>query len=71
MKNRLIIASVSAIAVTLIVSLFVAIQPAQAAVGLRISNGQLVEANGTPFIMRGTSHAHVWYQNQTSSFANI
>jgi mannan endo-1,4-beta-mannosidase len=71
MKTRLLIASVSAVAITLLVSLFVAIQPAQAAVGLRITNGRLVEANGTPFIMRGTSHAHVWYQSQTSSFANI
>src|SRR5215207_8649654 len=71
MKARLIIASVSAVAMTLLVSLFVAIQPAQAAVGLRITNGRLVEANGNPFVMRGTSHAHVWYQNQTSSFANI
>jgi mannan endo-1,4-beta-mannosidase len=71
MKARLIIASLSAIAMTLIVSVFVAIQPAQAAVGMRITNGRLVEANGTPFIMRGTSHAHVWYQGQTSSFANI
>ncbi len=71
MKSRLIIASASAMAMALLVSLFVAVQPAQAAVGLRITNGRLVEANGTPFIMRGTSHAHVWYQSQTSSFANI
>ncbi|HEX6684607.1 MAG TPA: cellulase family glycosylhydrolase [Candidatus Limnocylindrales bacterium] len=71
MKLRLLVASASAAAIVLAVSLLVAIQPAQAAVGLRISNGRLVEANGTPFIMRGTSHAHVWYQGQTSSFANI
>jgi mannan endo-1,4-beta-mannosidase len=71
MRFRLMIAAASAAAVTLIVSLLVAVQPAQAAVGLRITNGRLVEANGTPFIMRGTSHAHVWYQSQTSSFANI
>ena len=71
MKARLIVASLSAIAMTLLVSLFVAIQPAQAAVGMRITNGRLVEANGTPFIMRGINHAHAWYPSQTSSFANI
>jgi mannan endo-1,4-beta-mannosidase len=71
MKFRLSIATISAVLVAVLVSIFAIIQPAQAAVGLRISNGKLVEANGTPFIMRGTSHAHVWYQNQTSSFANI
>jgi mannan endo-1,4-beta-mannosidase len=71
MKFRLGIAAAAALATTLTVATLVAIQPAQAAVGLRISNGRLVEANGTPFVMRGTSHAHVWYQGQTSSFANI
>lgn len=71
MKVRLFIAAASAMAVTLVVSLFVFIQPAQAAVGLRITNGRLVEANGTAFIMRGTSHAHTWYKTQTSSYANI
>jgi mannan endo-1,4-beta-mannosidase len=70
-KARVLIAAASAAAVTLAVSLLVAVQPAQAAVGLRISNGRLVEANGTPFIMRGTSHAHTWFSSQTSSFANI
>src|SRR5687768_13654840 len=68
MKTKLLI---SALVAALAASVFLMVQPAQAAVGLRISNGRLVEANGTPFIMRGTSHAHVWYQSQTSSFANI
>lgn len=71
MRFRLFIAAASALAIALLVSVVVASQPAQAAAGLRISGGRLVEANGTPFIMRGTSHAHVWYQSQTSSFANI
>lgn len=71
LKVRLLIAAAAAAAVTLAVALLVAVQPAQAAVGLRISNGRLVEANGTPFIMRGTSHAHTWFPTQTSSFANI
>ena len=70
-RARVLAAAASAAAVTLLASLLIAVQPAQAAVGLRIANGRLVEANGTPFIMRGTSHAHVWFQSQTSSFANI
>ncbi|GAA0927647.1 cellulase family glycosylhydrolase [Virgisporangium aurantiacum] len=45
--------------------------PAQAATGIRISGGRLVEANGTELVLRGINHAHVWYQSQTSSFANI
>lgn len=71
MKLRLGIATAAALAMTLTVATFVAVQPAQAAVGLRISNGRLVEANGTPFVMRGTSHPHVWYQGQTGAFAGI
>jgi mannan endo-1,4-beta-mannosidase len=45
--------------------------PAQAAVGIRISNGRLVEGNGSSLVLRGINHAHTWYKTQTSSFANI
>jgi mannan endo-1,4-beta-mannosidase len=45
--------------------------PAQAAVGIHVSGTTIVEANGTPFVMRGTSHAHVWYPTQTKAFADI
>jgi mannan endo-1,4-beta-mannosidase len=56
----------------LVLSLLVIAQPAQAQQGgFRISGRNLVDANGNTFVMRGTSHAHVWYQSQTSSFANI
>jgi mannan endo-1,4-beta-mannosidase len=44
---------------------------ASAAVGLHISGTNIVEANGQTFVMRGVNHPHVWYTNQTSSFANI
>jgi mannan endo-1,4-beta-mannosidase len=33
--------------------------------------GNIVEANGQTFIMRGVNHGHVWFTGQTSSFANI
>lgn len=42
-----------------------------AAVGLRVDGTRVVEANGTPFVMRGVNHAHVWYQSQTRAFADI
>jgi mannan endo-1,4-beta-mannosidase len=69
MRTRIAIAAATLLALT--VSMFVFASPAHAAVGLRISGRNIVEANGSNFIMRGTSHAHVWYPNQTSSFANI
>lgn len=55
----------------LLSSMLVLAQPAQAAVGLRVSGTRIVESNGNTFVMRGVSHAHVWYPQQTSSFANI
>jgi len=55
----------------LVASMFVAVQPAHAATGIRVVNGVLVEANGTPLKLRGINHAHTWYPSQTSSFTNI
>ena len=62
---------IGATVVALLASAFVAASPAQAAAGIRVSGTNIVEANGSNFIMRGTSHAHTWYPSQTSSFANI
>src|SRR5688572_28830301 len=69
MKKTLAALGVALMAVTTAVVMNA--QPANAAVGLRTTNGRIFEANGAEFIARGTSHAHVWYQSQTSSFANI
>ena len=56
----------------LLCSMLVHLPAAQSVpVGLRVSGTRVVEANGATFVMRGTSHAHVWYPTQTSSFANI
>lgn len=65
------IALTCAAVLTLIASLLVAASPAQAAVGLRVSGRNIVEANGSVFVIRGTSHAHTWYTSQTSSIAAI
>ena len=67
--KKVILALAAAAAV--VVSLVVAIQPAQAATGIRVSNGRLVEGNGNALVLRGINHAHTWYPSQTSSFANI
>ncbi|WP_066373447.1 cellulase family glycosylhydrolase [Herbidospora mongoliensis] len=69
MRRR--IALTCAAVLTLIASLLVAASPAQAAVGLRVSGRNIVEANGSNFVIRGTSHAHTWYPTQTSSIAAI
>ncbi|WP_067174183.1 cellulase family glycosylhydrolase [Microtetraspora niveoalba] len=55
----------------LLVSLLSFTSPAQAAAGLRVGGGKIYEANGSQFIMRGTSHAHTWYPSRTGSFAGI
>ena len=70
MKRRLIIAG-AAIAASVAATTFFVTQPAQASVGIHVSGTNVVEANGSTFVMRGISHAHTWYTSQTSSFANI
>jgi mannan endo-1,4-beta-mannosidase len=66
-KVGIVLAAVAALAV----SILVAIQPAHAAVGIRISNGRLVEGNGQQLVLRGVNHMHTWYKSQTASFAAI
>ncbi|MFF6995314.1 cellulase family glycosylhydrolase [Streptomyces sp. NPDC008313] len=43
----------------------------QAAVGLHIGDGRLLEGNGDDFVMRGVNHAHTWYPGETQSLADI
>ncbi|WP_426511467.1 cellulase family glycosylhydrolase [Dactylosporangium sp. McL0621] len=65
------IALAASVALAVLISVLVAVQPAQAAAGFTVSNGRLYDANGNEFVMRGVSHAHTWYPTQTSAFANI
>src|SRR4051812_4074813 len=69
MKRRITTLATAVLAAAASVLFFV--QPAYAAVGLHVSGTDIVEANGQKFVMRGINHAHTWYTNQTSSFANI
>jgi mannan endo-1,4-beta-mannosidase len=55
----------------LLTSLLVLVQPAHAAVGLHVSGTRILEAGGDDFAMRGVNHPHVWFTNQTQSFADI
>ncbi|MER6088984.1 cellulase family glycosylhydrolase [Streptomyces bluensis] len=66
------VAAVVAALLSLLVPLLSFATPAQAAAtGLHISNGRLLEGNGSDFVMRGVNHAHTWYPNQTQSLADV
>lgn len=41
------------------------------ATGLHVEGARVVEANGTPFVMRGVNHAYVWYPSQNRAFADM
>ncbi|GAA1398641.1 cellulase family glycosylhydrolase [Catellatospora coxensis] len=69
MKRKIALAAASLL--TLAAAVVAFSQPAQAATGIRVTNGKLVEANGTALKLRGINHPHAWYATQTSSFANI
>ena len=70
MKRKLLILVAALLALTGPV-VVVDTPSASAAVGLHISGRNIVEANGQTFVMRGINHPHIWFTNQTSSFANI
>ncbi|MET8231272.1 cellulase family glycosylhydrolase [Micromonospora sp. NPDC005298] len=69
MKTRLSAAGAALLA--LLVAVLAFGQPARAASGFTVANGKLYDANGAEFIMRGVNHAHTWYPQQTSSFADV
>ncbi|WP_406067589.1 cellulase family glycosylhydrolase [Micromonospora sp. NBC_01638] len=69
MKTRLSAAGATLLA--LLVAVLAFGQPAHAAAGFSVAGGKLYDANGTEFIMRGVNHAHTWYPQQTSSFADV
>ncbi|WP_030488569.1 cellulase family glycosylhydrolase [Micromonospora chokoriensis] len=69
MKTRL--SAVGATVLALLVVVLAFGQPAHAAAGFSVADGKLYDANGTEFIMRGVNHAHTWYPQQTSSFADV
>jgi mannan endo-1,4-beta-mannosidase len=41
--------------------LFAALLPSSSFAGFFIANGQLVDDNGTPFVMRGVAYPYTWY----------
>ncbi|WP_017589823.1 cellulase family glycosylhydrolase [Nocardiopsis ganjiahuensis] len=45
--------------------------PADADTGFSVSDGRLVDAEGNDFVMRGVSHPHSWYTQETGAFADI
>ncbi|GAA4899175.1 cellulase family glycosylhydrolase [Streptomonospora salina] len=69
MRTRLALAASAA--ATLLLSLALVVQPANADTGFHIENGRLVDANGDDFVMRGVNHPHSWFTDETESFAEI
>ncbi|GGM87423.1 hypothetical protein GCM10007977_106730 [Dactylosporangium sucinum] len=46
-------------------------QPAARKLGLHVSGREVVEGDGSPFVMRGISHPYAWMQDQRQAFADI
>ncbi|MEV4186021.1 cellulase family glycosylhydrolase [Streptosporangium canum] len=69
MRTRL--ATLVALLLSFFLPLSIPMPSAHAATGLHVSGTKILEAGGTAFVMRGTSHAHTWYPTQTASFAGI
>ncbi|MFD8531307.1 cellulase family glycosylhydrolase [Streptosporangium canum] len=69
MRTRL--ATLVALLLSFFLPLSVSTPSAHAATGLHVSGTKILEAGGTAFVMRGTSHAHTWYPSRTASFAGI
>ncbi|MEU5153285.1 cellulase family glycosylhydrolase [Glycomyces sp. NPDC021274] len=44
---------------------------AQQTGGFSIEGTQLIDANGNPFVMRGSTHPDVWYQSEFASFGEL
>jgi mannan endo-1,4-beta-mannosidase len=65
------LAGLGALALTVGLGLAATAQPAAAATGFTVSGSQILDANGNPFVMRGVNHAHTWYADRFSSFADI
>ncbi|RPF19571.1 cellulase family glycosylhydrolase [Myceligenerans xiligouense] len=40
-------------------------------IGIHVEGDRIVEADGSELLLRGVSHAHTWYLNETGSFADI
>ncbi|WBB81690.1 cellulase family glycosylhydrolase [Micromonospora sp. WMMD882] len=70
MKTRLSVVASALLAFVVGLVAF-GMSPAHAAAGFTVADGKLLDANGNEFIMRGVNHAHTWYPQQTSSFADV
>ena len=72
LRPRTALALALGTALTLILALIATAPPAaRADTGFRVENGRLVDAAGNDFLIRGVSHAHTWFLQETDSFADI
>jgi mannan endo-1,4-beta-mannosidase len=74
-RPRNLARTAAAVAVAGVCGLFASLlgpaQSAQAATGIHVSNGRIVEGSGSDFVMRGVSHAYTWYPSRTSAISDI
>ncbi|QUL52210.1 glycoside hydrolase family 5 protein [Paenibacillus tritici] len=60
--------SITLTALLLVLSLIGLVpKDAHAASGFYVSGTKLMDATGTPFVMRGVNHAHTWYKDQLTT----
>jgi mannan endo-1,4-beta-mannosidase len=69
--RRWLMAATAALAMALVGVWQLVPAGAQQQGGFTTEGTQLIDANGNPFIMRGSTHADVWYQSEFASFGEI
>ncbi len=70
-RGRRISAALMVCLLLMIASALISRSAGAAVAGFSVRDGRLYDSNGNVFVMRGINHAHTWYTQQTSSFANI
>ncbi|WP_211234655.1 cellulase family glycosylhydrolase [Glycomyces arizonensis] len=69
--RKWLLAAVTALTVALAGAWALLPAGAQTGGGFSINGTQLIDANGNPFVMRGSSHAQVWYQGEFDSYSEL
>lgn len=70
MKLRFVVLLAIATVAVVAASLTVSPTLARAVKGFRVMNGLLLEANGEPFVIRGTNHMYAFYPSEISAFSD-
>jgi mannan endo-1,4-beta-mannosidase len=65
------IALAGTVLVAFLASVFAFGHPAQAASGIKVKDGRLVESDGRDLTLRGINHGFTWHRGQAGTFAGI